>query len=51
MIIKFQQGGLAPLLSFDPVVISGGTTSAATTDTGSSKKGSDLTDKDLLEML
>ena len=50
MILKFQQGGLAPLLSYEPVIVSGGT--AATTATkSSSSSGSDLTDKDLLEML
>lgn len=49
MILKFQQGGTAPLLSFEPVVITGGVT-AATTEK-SSGKSSDLTDKDLLEML
>ena len=49
MILKFQQGGLAPLLSFEPVVVTGGASAAV--DTDSSKKGSDLTDKDLLEML
>lgn len=49
MILKFQQGGTAPLLSFEPVVVTGGAT-AATTEK-SSGSGSDLTDKDLLEML
>ena len=49
MILKFQQGGTAPLLSFEPVVVTGGAT-AATTEK-SSGKSSDLTDKDLLEML
>lgn len=50
MILKFQQGGLAPLLSYEPVIVSGGT-SAATSAKDDSSKGSDLTDKDLLEML
>lgn len=47
MIIKFQQGGLAPLVSYEPVTVTGG---AATTSEKSSS-GSDLTDKDLLELL
>lgn len=55
MILKFQQGGasLAPLVSYTPVVYGGtqGSTGAQTTSTTSSKRGSDLTDKDLLEML
>lgn len=50
MIIKFQQGGLAPLVSYEPVTVTGGATAAAT-DKKSSGSGSDLTDKDLLEML
>lgn len=49
MILKFQQGGIAPLLSYEPVIVSGGTTAAASQQ--SSGSGSDLTDKDLLEML
>ena len=49
MILKFQQGGLAPLLSYEPVIVSGGSTTAASQQ--SSGSGSDLTDKDLLEML
>lgn len=49
MILKFQQGGIAPLLSYEPVIVSGGTTAAASQQ--SSGGGSDLTDKDLLEML
>lgn len=49
MILKFQQGGLAPLLSYEPVIVSGGSTAAASQQ--SSGSGSDLTDKDLLEML
>lgn len=48
MTIKFQQGGLAPLVSYEPVTVTGGT--AATTSEKSSS-GSDLTDKDLLELL
>lgn len=50
MILKFQQGGLAPLLSYEPVVVTGGATTTAT-EQSSSGRGSDLTDKDLLEML
>lgn len=48
MTIKFQQGGIAPLVSYEPVTVTGGT--AATTSEKSSS-GSDLTDKDLLELL
>lgn len=55
MILKFQQGGasLAPLVSYTPVVYGGtqGNAGAQTVTPASSKKGSDLTDKDLLEML
>ena len=48
MIIKFQQGGLAPLVSYEPVTVTGG---AAATTSEKSSSGSDLTDKDLLELL
>ena len=48
MIIKFQQGGIAPLVSYEPVTVTGG---AAATTSGESSSGSDLTDKDLLELL
>lgn len=54
MILKFQQGGasLAPLVSYTPVVLGSTTASQATiADTTTKDKGSDLTDKDLLELL
>ena len=54
MIIKFQQGGAAlpPLVSYQPVTVTGGATAGASTkSTKDSSSSSDLTDKDLLEML
>ena len=53
MIIKFQQGGAAlpPLVSYQPVTVTGGATAGAATQTSKEASGSDLTDKDLLEML
>ena len=53
MIIKFQQGGAAlpPLVSYQPVTVTGGATSGAATQSSKKASGSDLTDKDLLEML
>lgn len=53
MIIKFQQGGasLPPLVSYQPVTVSGTSKSPAAAQATSSTKSSDLTDKDLLEML
>lgn len=52
MIIKFQQGGLAPLVSYQPVTVTGGTPSQAPTASSSqAKSGNDLTDDDLLKML
>lgn len=52
MIIKFQQGGLAPLVSYQPVTVTGGTPSQAQTASSSqAKSGNDLTDDDLLKML
>lgn len=48
MTIKFQQGGIAPLVSYEPVTVTGG---AAATTSEESSSGSDLTDKDLLELL
>lgn len=54
MILKFQQGGasLAPLVSYTPVVLGSTTAGQATiADTTTKDKGSDLTDKDLLELL
>lgn len=53
MILKFQQGGAAlpPLVSYQPVTVTGGATTGASSDTKSSNSSSDLTDKDLLELL
>jgi len=53
MILKFQQGGaLPPLVSYQPVTVTGGATAGATTkNTNEGSSSSDLTDKDLLEML
>lgn len=48
MTIKFQSGGIAPLVSYEPVTVTGG---AAATTSEESSSGSDLTDKDLLELL
>ena len=52
MILKFQQGGasLPPLVSYQPVTVTGGGASSSDVATTSSKS-SDLTDKDLLQML
>lgn len=51
MIFKFQQGGaLPPLVSYTPVVVQG-PESAPASSSSKDTKGSDLTDKDLLEML
>lgn len=52
MILKFQQGGgvLPPLVSYTPVTVTGGQTTASTAKVDNSDK-TDLTDKDLLEML
>ena len=46
MILKFQQGGsaLPPLVSYQPVTVTGGATAGATSAKSSSSKGSDLTD-------
>lgn len=55
MIIKFQQGGasLAPLVSYSPVIpgATQATSTASSTPAATKDKSSDLTDKDLLEML
>lgn len=48
MILKFQQGGLSPLVSYQPVTVTGGSTAKQTSKEDS---GSDLTDKDIFEML
>lgn len=53
MILKFQQGGssLPPLVSYQPVIVTGGSAQSTVPDTQTTSKGSDLTDKDLLTML
>lgn len=56
MIFKFQQGGSAipPLVSYQPVMITGEPGAVSTTSSADSSKSegsSDLTDKDLLKML
>ena len=54
MIIKFQQGGgaLPPLVSYQPVTVSGAAAASTAAAPVADKAGkSDLTDKDLLEML
>lgn len=51
MIMKFQQGGALPLVSYTPVIISGGEQKVSQSSNSNSKKGEDLTDKDLLEMI
>ena len=56
MILKFQQGGasLAPLVSYQPVTVTGGATAktgVASTAPKKSNSDADLTDKDLLKML
>ena len=52
MILKFQQGGaLPPLVSYQPVTVTGNTQSSTKTSKTSKKDSSDLTDKDLLDML
>lgn len=50
MILKFQQGGgaLPPLVSYTPVTVTGGQTTAAKEE---KDEKADLTDKDLLKML
>lgn len=56
--LKLQQGGTAlpPLVSYKPVTVTGGASAPAAaapaaTASDDSKKGTDLTDKDLLKML
>ena len=54
MILKLQQGGTAipPLVSYQPVMLTGQAGTAASTASDSDdKSGSDLTDKDLITML
>ena len=50
--IKFQQGGALPLVSYTPVILSQQQQQLESARTSSSKKeGEDLTDKDILELL
>lgn len=57
MILKLQQGGLPPFLSYEPITVTGGNSSPATggnTPKSSSKSSSDsgeLTNKDILNLL
>lgn len=53
MIKKYQQGGnaLPPLVSYQPVTVTGGAQPAASSRESKEDSSSDLTDKDLLEML
>ena len=56
MTLKLQQGGAAipPLVSYQPVMItgeSGAVGATASADSSKSEGGSDLTDKDLLKMM
>ena len=53
MILKLQQGGSAipPLVSYQPVMLTGQAGTAASTAGSSDDSGSDLTDKDLITML
>lgn len=49
MILKFQQGGLAPLVSYEPVTVAGPASTSATSSSGSTSQ--DLTSKDLYKMI
>ena len=53
MILKLQQGGYAvpPLVSYQPVIISGQQETPTTSSSKSSSTDNDLTDKDMLKML
>lgn len=53
MILKFQQGGysIPPLVSYQPVTVTGGAQSGVSSGTSKESFSSDLTDKDLLKML
>lgn len=53
MILKLQQGGnaLPPLVSYQPVTVTGGATAGASTAPSDNQETTDLTDKDLLKML
>ena len=54
MILKLQQGGnaLPPLVSYQPVTVTGGATAGASVAAPSdNQETTDLTDKDLLKML
>lgn len=53
MILKLQQGGLPPFLSYEPITVTGGNSSPTVQTTTSSKSSTstDLTDKDLIKLL
>lgn len=53
MILKFQQGGgaLPPLVRYQPVTVTGKAAPEVATSAENSGKSSDLTDKDLLDLL
>lgn len=54
MILKLQQGGnaLPPLVSYQPVTVTGGATAGASVaPSDNNQESADLTDKDLLKML
>lgn len=53
MILKLQQGGnaLPPLVSYQPVTVTGGGGASVAPNDNSQQSTTDLTDKDLLEML
>ena len=53
MILKLQQGGnaLPPLVSYQPVTVTGGATAGASVAPSDNQESADLTDKDLLKML
>ena len=53
MIFKMQQGGtwVPPLVSYQPVTVTGGGRATAATASASSGETSDLTDKDLMKMM
>ena len=53
MIVRLQQGGnaLPPLVSYQPVTVTGGAATGASAAPSDNQKTTDLTDKDLLKML
>lgn len=53
MILRLQQGGnaLPPLVSYQPVTVTGGAATGASAAPSDNQETTDLTDKDLLKML